>query len=48
MKYTDRGLNFKIKIQNKEGKEINLHFDKNEYYKTKVVLNKDEIKKQLR
>ncbi|MFK7003312.1 hypothetical protein BWK63_08435 [Flavobacterium covae] len=45
MKYTDRGLNFKLKYKNKEGKEINLHFDKNEYYKTKVVLNKDEIKK---
>ncbi|MBF6653876.1 hypothetical protein C3B47_13490 [Flavobacterium columnare] len=46
MKYTDRGLNFKLKYKNKEGKEINLHFDKNQYYKTKVILNKEEIKKR--
>lgn len=45
IKYTDRRLNFKLKYKNIEGKEINLHFDKNKYYKTKVVLNKDEIKK---
>ncbi|WP_123867165.1 hypothetical protein [Flavobacterium oreochromis] len=45
VQYRNDGLYFKIKYKNQEGKSMSLSFDKDEYYKTKVVLDKDEIKK---
>ncbi|WP_163444890.1 hypothetical protein [Flavobacterium columnare] len=44
--YTDRAFNFRIKYKNIVGSYRSLSFDKDLYYKTKVVLNKDEIKKR--
>ncbi|QYS89386.1 hypothetical protein [Flavobacterium davisii] len=43
--YTDEAFNFRIKYKNETSKYISLHFNKNEYYKKKVVLDKEEIKK---
>ncbi|QOG89077.1 hypothetical protein HUE46_03105 [Flavobacterium columnare] len=43
--YTDRAFNFRIKYKNTVGNYIRLSFDKNVYYKTKISLNKDQIKK---